>query len=138
MRTDRRLWIPACAAWLVMVAAAMANGALRELWLTPRLGDPPARGLSSVTLALAIYALIELFLTWRPGPYTDRELWGLGAFWTALSLLCEFGLGLLLLGRTPADMLQEYNLLAGRLLLLVWLATLFGPWLAGRRRRPRG
>jgi hypothetical protein len=125
------------AAWLVMVAAAMANGALRELWLTPWLGDPFARALSSVTLALLIYLIIELFLAWRPGPYNDGGLWRLGAFWTLLGLAFEFGLGLGLQGRTLAEMLQDYNLLAGRLLPLVWLTTLFGPWLAARRRRQR-
>lgn len=125
------------AAWLVMAAAAMANGALRELWLTPRLRDPIARALSSVTLALLIYLIIELFLAWRAEPLSAKESLRLGAFWTFLGLSFELGLGLGLQGRAPAEMLQDYNLLAGRLLPLVWLTTLFGPWLAAQRRRQR-
>ena len=43
-------------AWFPMILIAVANGALREAWLVPRLGEHAARQVSTLLL-IALFAL---------------------------------------------------------------------------------
>jgi hypothetical protein len=45
-------------AWIPMVGIAVANGALREAWLVPRLGEHPGRQTSTVLLIVFLTAYI--------------------------------------------------------------------------------
>jgi hypothetical protein len=107
-----------------MIAIAVANGALREALLTPRVGGLRAHQLSTLTAILFFGVYIAwLMRRWRPA--TRRETVGIGALWLLLTVLFEFGMGRLLLHREWTVLLADYNLAAGHLwpLLLVWVAV---------------
>lgn len=123
--------LEALLAWPLLLALAVANGALREFLLQPRLGERPARLLSPVILALGVLILGGLF-AWYAGPRPAPVLLGVGLFWLLLSLVFEFGFFHFVRGVPWTVLLADYNILAGRLLALVWIATLLGPWLGGR------
>lgn len=137
MSVNRKFLVYALPVWGGMVLAAMANGAFREIVLTRLLNEAAARALSSVTLCLLIFITIDAFIARCSGPFFPGELLALGAFWTTLGILFEFALGLGMMKLPLSALLQDYNIFAGRLLILVWLTTLLGPWVAGRRRRKR-
>lgn len=118
--------------WLGFLAVAILAGAGRELYLTPRLGDTLARAVGSVFLCVAFLALMSLFLR-RFNVSGLSTLLGLGAFWAGLTLAFEFGFGFWR-GLTLETMLADYNLLQGRLWLLVPMTLFFGPPLLGRLR----
>jgi hypothetical protein len=44
----------ALAVWLILLALAFANGAVRQVWILPMAGELGGHALSSVTLCLAI------------------------------------------------------------------------------------
>jgi uncharacterized membrane protein (DUF4010 family) len=120
-------------AWLPMVFIAAGNGALREAWLTPRLGELQGRQLSTVLLIVLLAAYIwgvTKILTIR----NRREAVTIGAAWLALTLAFEFALGRFLSGLSWSEMLAEYDLTAGRLWPLVPLWVAIAPYLFYRIR----
>lgn len=119
-------------AWGVMLALAIGNGVLRDKGYGPHLGTGVARALSSVLLCAAIAAVAYGYLWLVPVPREPSVLWAIGAFWLALSLLFEFGFFHFIAGKPWAELLAEYNVFKGRLLIFVWLTTLFAPVLIGQ------
>jgi hypothetical protein len=127
------------AAWLGMLVLAVLNGALREALLTPVLGDTAARQLSTLLL-LALFSVWFWFLHQRWPLSTARQAWLVGTLWLAVTLAFETYMGRVLGGKPWPEVLEDYNLLAGRIWILVPLWTLVGPYVFFRwskRRRQR-
>jgi hypothetical protein len=120
--------------WFVILVLASLNGALRDLVVAPRIGDLIARAISTVVLC----GLIVL-VTWRSigwiGPRSSREAQAVGALWVVLTLLFEFGAGHYVSHKPWAELFADYNVLRGRIWLLVPAVTLFVPLWAGSARR---
>ena len=117
------------AVWFVIMLLAILNGAIRDILLVPRVGDAIARAISCVTLASAILLIAWLTLQWID-PASLNDAWTIGAMWLAMTLAFEFLAGHYLF-RTPwLTLLADYNLLAGRLWILVLLATVTAPAIA--------
>jgi hypothetical protein len=112
------------AAWFPMILIAVANGALREAWLVPRLGDRAARQVSTLLL-IALFAVYIGYVTRRWPIASSGEALAVGAWWLALTLAFEFALGRFVSGLSWQQMLAEYDLAAGRLWALVplWVAV---------------
>ena len=119
--------------WFGIMLTAILNGALRDLLLVPRLGDLGARAISCLTLASAVLIFTWMSLPWiRPASMTDA--WRIGLLWLAMTLVFEFGAGHYIFGTPWRALLADYNLLAGRLWVLVLITTLTAPalmYLAG-------
>ena len=114
------------AVWFGILLMAIFNGAFRDVVLTPRLGDLGARAVSCLTLASLIVLVTWTSLPWvRPVSTTDA--WRIGSMWLAMTLIFEFGAGHYLFGTSWTALLADYNLLAGRLWILVLVATLTAP-----------
>ena len=135
----------AVGAWLVMLAAMSANGALRESVLAPRLGAHRAGQVSSILGACLVASLAGVFVRRLPDP-TDAPLGRVGALWGALTLAFEFGSGHFVSGHPWPVLLADYDVAGGRLWPLVLLTTVAAPafWGAALRgaeplpRRPAG
>jgi hypothetical protein len=111
-------------AWFPMILIAVANGALREAWLVPRLGEHAARQVSTLLL-IAFFGLYIAIVT-RTWPIASSiQAMGIGAVWLVLTLAFEFLLGRFVSGLSWQEMLAEYDLAAGRLWVLVpiWVAV---------------
>jgi hypothetical protein len=120
--------------WLLFIPLAVANGILRDLLLTPALGDTVGRAASSVSLSILIFCLTLFFIT-RLGIGTRRQCLLVGFSWLVLTLLFEFTFFILVMGHPMNVLLQDYDLFRGRLWLLVLAATLFAPLLAARVKK---
>ena len=112
--------------WFAIMSAAILNGAVRDVVLVPGFGDAVARGISSLTLTAVILIVTWMSLSWI-GPASTADAWRIGVMWLAMTLVFEFGAGHYLF-RTPwPALLADYNILAGRLWMLVLVATLTSP-----------
>jgi hypothetical protein len=111
-------------AWFPMILIAVANGAFREAWLLPRLGEHAARQVSTLLL-LALFAIYIAAVVKVWPLASGRQAAAVGAAWLFLTLAFEFLLGRLVSGLSWQQMLAEYNLAAGRLWALVplWVAV---------------
>jgi hypothetical protein len=106
------------AAWFGMMLLAIMNGAVREAFFTPALGNAPAQQLSTATLLLLL-SLYIWFLVRRWPLETGRRALLVGFIWLVMTVAFESGVGCFLGGRTWGEILQDYNLLAGRLWVLI-------------------
>lgn len=126
------LWVKAFGVWLIMLVAAFLNGALRELLIVPSMGEPVGHVISVFVLSGAIFGMAYLFVKARP-PLRSSTLIQIGLFWFVLSLLFEFGFFHYAMHEPWETLLADYNLFRGRLLIVVWLTTLFSPLVCGKR-----
>lgn len=131
--TAQSLW-PPLLAWLLILAMAIANGALREAWLIPALGPRAGLMLSGVLLCGLVSAVAFALVRRDPG-MTPRQALRVGALWLGLTLLVEFGLGLGLQHKSWAALLAAYRFEGGNLWPLVLLFVLLAPYAAARLRR---
>jgi hypothetical protein len=120
-------------AWCVILAGAVANGMFRESVILPRTRRGVAHAISTVLLCVVIVAIGWPATLWID-PRTIQDAWTIGAVWLVLTLAFEFGAGHFVFGRTWQELLADYNLLAGRIWIMVLVVTLMTPIVAFTRR----
>lgn len=112
---------------------AVANGAFREAVLTPRLGAGAAHVASTLILCTLIVVLTWLLIGWI-GPVTSADALRVSALWLVLTLAFELGFGRLVAGRSWAELLADYNVLRGRVWVLVLVTIVSAPPLTASAR----
>jgi hypothetical protein len=112
--------------WLALLAVAIVNGAFREGVLVSWLGRGLAQAVSTVVLSGFIFA-IGWFATPWIAPRSVEEAWAIGLGWVTLTLAFEFVGGRFLFGKSWTELLADYNLLAGRIWVMVLVVTLLTP-----------
>jgi hypothetical protein len=118
--------------WLGILVLASLNGAVRDLLVAPRIGDTIARALSTVILCGLVLWVTWASIRWL-GPRGPGEALALGLFWVALTLTFEVAAGRLS-GKPWSVILADYDVLRGRIWILVPIVTLFAPrWTAAAR-----
>jgi hypothetical protein len=123
--------------WMLLLVVAVANGAAREFLLVPRLGAQTGHVVSTVILCAAILAVALLTIRWIAPRGRRGALW-IGGIWLALTLGFEFLAGHYVFGNSWEKLFTDYNLLRGRVWILVLIATLFAPaWAYGWKRSAR-
>jgi hypothetical protein len=120
--------------WLVMLGVASVNGALRETLLIPTTGVFAGRAISTLMLSVLVLLLTCLMIRWIR-PRSGREAWSIGGLWVALTLGFEFLAGHFLFGNSWSQLLGEYNVLQGRIWILVLITIAIAPPLCARSLR---
>jgi hypothetical protein len=118
--------------WFGILVLASLNGAVRDLVVAPRIGDTIARAISTVILCGVIFLVTWYTIPWV-GPRSPRQALVVGAFWLVLTLCFEFGAGRFA-GKPWQVLLEDYNVMRGRIWVLVPIVTLLTPWWIGRMR----
>ena len=107
--------------WLLLLVTALVLAVFREGVLTPRVG-PQASHLLGTALAVAVMAtVIGISLSWVVPGLEVRSLWALGFGWTGLTVAFEFVFGHFVMGHPWSRLLHDYDLLAGRVWVLVFV-----------------
>ena len=113
--------------WLVLMVLAILNGTVREYGIIPLTGDRTGHWISTFMLCALILLATWVGLKWM-GPQNIGDAWRIGFFWTVLTIAFEFGAGHFLFKHPWSKLFADYNLLNGRIWVLVLLTTLFAPW----------
>ena len=127
------LW-KALLTWLIMAVFMVLNGTVRELVYAPQLGAYAGHVISTILGIVIIWSVTWLFLKRQPA-LSGNVLWRIGALWLGLTVAFEFPFGHFVDGASWQTLLAEYNLLNGRLWLLILLSTALAPPLCGRHLR---
>lgn len=113
--------------WLPMILIAFANAMLREMVIIKHYSEYHAHQLSTITLiifcALYVWLVYPMLQIQRPA-----HAWVIGMLWVLLTVIFEFALGRLT-GKSWTFLLENYNLLAGRIWLIFLISLLFLPYL---------
>lgn len=121
-------------AWFPMVLIAIANGLFREKILVNRFSELHAHQLSSaiMILLLGVYIWV-LFRIWPPTA-ASQTLW-IGLFWLLLTVTFEFLFGHFIAGHSWDKLLNDYNILRGRVWVLVLAWTAIAPYVVYQLQR---
>jgi hypothetical protein len=122
------------AVWILLLTIAIANGALRETFLTPAFGEIAGHILSTAILCVTIFVVTRLSLAWI-GPKSRHHAVTIGIQWMLLTIAFEFLAGRYVFGITWERLFADYNLIRGRVWVLVLFADLLSPILVFRRLR---
>jgi hypothetical protein len=108
--------------WIGMVIIAIMNGVIRDALYAKSLGDLRAHQISTFTLiVLSALYLWLLGLAWKiPSPNLAITI---GLIWLGLTVAFEFLFGHYVVKQPWARLIQDYNLLKGRIwiLVLIWI-----------------
>jgi hypothetical protein len=110
--------------WIPMVFIAIVNGAARDLWYNTYTGELLAHQISTLTalllFSLYVWALLRIF-----PPQSSRHAVAIGLLWLGLTIAFEFLFGHYVAGLPWSRLWSDYNVLAGRLWMLIplWLAA---------------
>jgi hypothetical protein len=118
-------------AWFLFMITAVINGAFREAYLIPTLGEGVGRFISTLILCALLIIEIVIFLAIAGDDESGGTLLGLGAMWLALTLCFEFGFGRLAARKTWQELLSDYNVFRGRIWPLVLLVIFLTPTIVG-------
>ena len=113
-------------AWLVILALAVANGALREIVLIPVFGKAIGLILSGVLLSLLV-ALVSFALVRLSHGITILQGFRVGASWLCLTLAFEFSFGRYVQHKSWSELLDAYAFQDGNIWPVVLLVTLLAP-----------
>ena len=112
--------------WLPMIAIAFANAAIRQLVFVKYFNELRAHQLSTITLIIlcSVYVgFIFPFINVRD----NKQAILIGLMWVGLTILFEFSLGRLT-NRSWENLLQDYNIIAGRIWLLFLMCLSLMPY----------
>lgn len=111
-------------AWLGLPFIGIVNGLIRQTGYRDLLGDLAAHQLSTAT-AILLFGLYVGWLSRRWPLSSSHEAVTVGLLWLALTMAFEFLFGHYVMGNRWERLLYDYNLLAGRVwvLVLVWIAV---------------
>ena len=122
--------------WLLFAIAGVLNGLLRVYVLVPRIGEMPAHYLATAILCAVIlvgsYVLVKIQALEKAS-----VLLQVGTIWLVATVIFEFVFGHYVVGHPWDRLLADYNVLQGRVWVLVLLAELCGPLLCARFRARR-
>jgi hypothetical protein len=122
------VFLYAVVAWVVLLLLALTNGVIRNKFYEHRLDNLIAHYISVFTLVLLISIVSYFLVLLCTPPMTPSGAIGVGGVWVACSLLFEFGAGHYFAGMKWKQLLADYDISRGRLLGLVIVAQLAGPW----------
>ncbi|GAB3765464.1 hypothetical protein GCM10028796_22790 [Ramlibacter monticola] len=130
---SRAMAVRALLVWLTILVLAVANGALREALLTPRLGRNTSLLLSGILLSALVLLVARISVGWLKADSANTS-WRVGALWAGLTLVFEFGFGSLVQHKTGSEMLQPYLFRDGNIWPVVLVVILIAPRVCYRVR----
>ena len=122
--------------WFILLIAAIANGAMRETWYKRQLGDLTAHQVSTATGIILFGFIIWGMSKLWPIP-SSRQAWAIGSMWLVLTVCFEFVFGHFVMGHPWRMLFHDYNVLEGRVWILVLLWTTAAPYVFWRLHHRR-
>jgi len=114
-------------AWFPMVLIGIINGIIRQSVYGPSMSELTAHQVSTVT-GITLLGFYVWVLTRRWRVRSARQAISIGLIWFALTVAFEFLFGHFVLGHPWSRLLHDYDILDGRLWILVLLWTTAAPY----------
>ena len=110
MRDDKKTIFRYALAWLILVAAAIVNGMMREAFYKRFLNELGAHQLSTIT-GMILLGVIIWRLSRRWPLTSSRQAWAVGGTWLVLTIAFEFLFGHFVAGHneSPVPFLTQHH-----------------------------
>jgi hypothetical protein len=125
------IYLTAVAVWFVFGLIAFGVGAAREVFLRPRVGEPTAHAIGTLSAVALVALVIHAYIRRVHESCARADLLRIGLLWLVLTVAFEFGFFHYVMGKPWDVLLADYNILRGRLWVLVLATVLLGPILVG-------
>lgn len=119
--------------WFLILITAIVNGIIREAFIKKFADDSLAHQLSTFTLLILMSGVIWFIIKQWP-PKSAQQTIYIGILWVIMTLAFEFGFGYYR-GNSWSKMLEDYNLLKGRIWMLIPIWVAIAPYLFYRFKR---
>lgn len=117
--------------WFLLLVVAILNAGFRTKILQEKLGDLRAHQVASLTFIVLIMTISVIYAALMISFATLMDLWTVGILWVILTVMFEFLFGHYVMKHPWKRLLNDYNLLKGRLWSLVIIAIVIGPACGG-------
>jgi hypothetical protein len=128
-----KIYLIYAASWLGMVILAILNGTIREKAYGQFMGELTAHQLSTFT-GLILFGLYIWVLTGLFRIESSNQALLIGGIWLIMTVAFEFIFGHYVMGHPWNKLFCDYNMLKGRVWLLVLIWTSAAPYLFYRIR----
>jgi hypothetical protein len=115
-------------AWIPMIVIGILNGILRETTYGKYLNELRTHQLSTLT-GIIFFGLYIGFIVHLWGLESSTQALVIGAIWLLFTVAFEFLFGRYVAGHSWEKLLADYNLLAGRVWILVLIEIAIAPFL---------
>ena len=123
------IYLSALGIWFVFLVFAIINATLRERFFFKKLGELRSHQLSSLIFIIIIFLITYSWLKLTEFQVSIFQSLLIGFIWFFLTIFFEFFAGRYLFGNSWKRLLNDYNILKGRLWVFVLLSLLFACYL---------
>jgi hypothetical protein len=113
--------------WLGMVVLAVVNGAIRENTYGQSMTELSAHQLSTLTVII-LFGVYIIIMTGIFKIQSTKQAFAIGGIWLVMTIIFEFVFGHYIAGHTWSKLLRDYNILDGRVWILVLIWTFIAPY----------
>jgi hypothetical protein len=113
-------------AWLPGVPIAIINGAIRQFIYRSHMDELPAHQLSVVSFIVLFGIYVWYIIPWLRLS-SAAEAARIGLFWLGVTIAFEFTFGHFVMGHPWSKLLYDYNIIEGRLWVVVLAWTAIAP-----------
>ncbi len=123
-------------AWFVLMVLAIINGILRNSYYGKFFSELLAHQISTVIFCIVILVFSFVFFKYSGTTGTPEDYVYVGVMWLIMTVSFEFLFGHYVAGHSLEHLLADYNLLKGRIWLLVLIVAALAPSIACRLMDP--
>ena len=124
-----------CAAiWGVIACLAIVNGIVREVFVTPQLGEITALIVSGLTLSLIVFVVTFVAFGFLGADKTSTCLY-IGLQWVLMTLILEVVIGRYIANKSWFEIAQVFDVTRGDLFILVLFTSMLSPYTVSRLKR---
>ena len=113
--------------WLGLVLLAILNGAIRQEGYGKFMSELAAHQVSTV-IGITLFGVYIWFLSRLWAIESSGQAFAIGGIWLVLTIAFEFLFGHYVMGHSWSRLFHDYNLLQGRLWVLVLVWTVIAPY----------
>lgn len=115
--------------WVIFLVFFILNAGVRNAVITPRYGEHTGHIVSTITGIIAILVGTFIFIRVTNTAYTRTALILIGVIWVVLTIAFEFTFGHFVMKQPWSRLLADYNILKGRIWVLIPLTEFISPTL---------
>lgn len=128
------LYIKSLSIWFILTISAIIVATFRVNVLLPQFGEQTAHQIGTILFLIVQFIIIYFFIKKMKVKET-KTLLGVGLFWVVITIIFEFLFGHYVMGNSWQKLFADYNLLDGRLWVLVLINNLSAPLISGKIKK---
>lgn len=117
--------------WLILAISAIVVATFRVKVLLPALGEQTAHQIGTIIYLIVQLTIIYFFLN-KMKIKEVKTLLRIGIFWFVITIIFEFIFGHYVMGNSWEKLFADYNLLNGRLWVLVLVNNIAAPIISSK------